>query len=1101
MSGVTSVSNETLSEGAGASVNLIGSNDTLYMANGDYVGLLAGTNDTVLLSSGSVQTLNLSSVSSFFLVGSNDVVGAGTDVQMNVNGSNDALFMANGDFVGLLAGNGDTVILTGGLVDTLNNVTNIILNGSNDTVGVGSGGQLNVEGSNDGLYMANGDYVGLMAGTGDAVIMNGGTLNTLNNVTGAFITGSNNIVATGSGNSIDVTGNSNVLNMSSSAYVGIISGTGNIVYMSGGTLATQSNVTATSLNGSNDVISTGASNSLYIAGSNNTITMGTLGSLSLLSGGNDAVTMSGGSLSISSGQSGISVTGSNDAVTAATSDYMNLWGSNNTINMGSGSYVGLLSGNADTVNMSNGSMATLDDVTNIQLNGSNDTVIIGAGASININGTGDVINAAEGSTVTLSAGDSGDTINMYGGTIVLGANLSNITINGTGDQLSGPDASVAGPVTLASTIITGGNFLTGYTTETLPAYTPPVIYYAGDIQDLVGYFEANPNLSQDQIQAAESDSNYDTNVATYLNTANIGAMQPNVLAMLDGYSSLYLALMGVPATALQEEDEIDQDFSRGSSQAQVPSDGMLTMLQNLLPALLDTNATTKQDVSDALECLANAAADPTPDNIIVTDTAAKLLFEMAEQPDNAKTAPLTEPYRVSLPGLTGPYEIAVQPTLPFGDAGSNEMIYIKNEDGGFWGEFWNDLDSYVVPIVDAAAAVTGNFEIILAASALDAVEAGQDFASGQDLQGVFNVVAAVGGALDAIGSAAQQAEEAGGAEVTDATSNAEVALGSYLSDGVSVAEGIDGIVNGAQTGNALAIVTSALGGVSGIAALGGDSSLQQFASVGASLGASAQELGSGNIIAGLASLVEGAQPSGALQSIESGVAALWTSFLASCVNLFDPAISSAVAASGNFSTYAAGTLQVQALSDGTPGFTMLNPNDPSEPGNNIILADMNDLPPSEVDGSPIFAVSGHGTPTEMADYNDNSVPPEVLAQQILSNPDYTPGETVQLYSCNTGDTAQTMAQILPGATSATPNYATELAYFLGAPVIAPNGYVWASSNGSISVGPAVNASDQTVVYTPGAGDVEGTPLTGTNAWQTFYPVDSLVNPTHIVGPV
>jgi muramidase (phage lysozyme) len=717
-------SNETLNEGADASINLNGSDDTVDMANGGYVGLLAGSGNTVNMSSGSVDTLNMSTVSSVILNGSNDTVGAGTNVQINVNGSNDALFMANGDYVGLLAGNGDVVILGSGMLATLNNVTNILLDGSNNTIGAGSGNQISVNGSNNALFMANGDTVGLLAGNDDIVSLNSGMVDTLNDVT---------------------------------------------------------NIT---LNGSNDLIGIGSDVSIII-------------------------------------------------------------------------------------------------------NGSDDSVADGyAGASITVVGSGDVINAAEGDAVTLVAGDSGDTVNMIGGTIVLGANLNNITINGTGDQLLGPDASVAGPVTLATTIITGFNLFTGYTTEPVPAYTPPVIYDPGDIPVLVNYFEANPNLSQDDIQAAESDSNYDTNLATYLNTADIAAMPANVLAMLDGYSSLYLALLGVPASALQEEDEIDQDFAWGSARASVPSDSMLTMLQNLLPALLDTNAATKQDVSDALECLTNAEVNPTQSNIIVMDTAAKLLFEMAEQPDNAKTAPLAEPNYVSLPGLTGPYLIAVQPADPFGDGGTNELIYIKNEDGGFWGEFWNDLDSYVAPVVDALAIIPEPLEPVfaVAAVALDAVQAGQDFASGEDLQGVFNVVAAVGGALDAIGSAAQQAEESAGAEVTDATSNAEVALGSYLSDGVSVAEGIDGIVNGAQTGNALGILTSALGGASGLAGLGGDSSLQQYADVGAALASSAQSLGTGNIVAGLSSLVEAAQTSG-VTNIEEDVSVLYDAFVA---DIYDP---------------------------------------------------------------------------------------------------------------------------------------------------------------------------------------------------------------------
>jgi len=774
MSGVLSVSNQTLNEGAGASINLAGSYDTLILANGDYVGLLAGTDDTINLSDGSVDTLNFTTASSILLDGSNDTVGAGTDVQVNVNGSNNALFMANGDYVGLLAGNDDTVIINDGEVDGANNVTNVILSGSNDTVGAGVGTQINVAGSNDELFMANGDYVGLLSGnSGDTVIMNSGTIATLNTITNALIDGSNDVVSAGTGNQVYANGNGDTFSMSNGDYVGLYAGNGDIVNLNAGELQTAGNISNLVLNGSNDQFIT------------NINVTGTLN-------------------------------GSNNGVGALSGNQMYVNGGGDTLYMSNGDYVGIYAGNANVVNMNAGTLETLGDISNLVLNGSNDAIVVNVNVSIAINGSGDnllgfngeaitlngnadVVSAEQSSSVTLSANDSGDTIDMIGGTIVLGAGLSNITINGTGDVLSGPGASLAGPITetVTSHVLPGGTVIFQTITN-----TPAVVYNAGNITDLVSYFEANPYLSENQIQAVESDPNYAANLDSYLSSANLygspNSLPSSVLSMLDGYSSIYLALTGVSATELSENAYIEQQIGWVEQNYPMPSTiqvsgvtlGIASILQNLMPVLESTNSGVENLLSDALNLMqqGNAGASGGNQTPMLNDSTAEMMLAIAETGGfNASTQASVDVYT---PGRSGHWQVIV------------------NGDGTYTQQYksppliqtvLSDLDTYVAPIVDIASVLCLNPEFIaltglsasvvagvqVAATAVNLTQAGQDFASGADLQGVLGVIGAVGGALQDIGNAQQlaafQSEEASGAEVLDNATNVDSILGQALS--------------------------------------------------------------------------------------------------------------------------------------------------------------------------------------------------------------------------------------------------------------------------------------------------------------------------------
>lgn len=69
----------------------------------------------------------------------------------------------------------------------------------------------------------------------------------------------------------------------------------------------------------------------------------------------------------------------------------------------------------------------------------------------------------------------------------------------------------------------------------------------------------------------------------------------------------------------------------------------------------------------------------------------------------------------------------------------------QNERGTFLDQILSDIDTYVAPLIDILALVQPEFYI--AAAAISLIEAGQEFADGDDLQGVFSVAESAGQGL------------------------------------------------------------------------------------------------------------------------------------------------------------------------------------------------------------------------------------------------------------------------------------------------------------------------------------------------------------------
>ncbi|WP_158816038.1 matrixin family metalloprotease [Methylocapsa sp. S129] len=182
--------------------------------------------------------------------------------------------------------------------------------------------------------------------------------------------------------------------------------------------------------GSNDQASAAAGATLSLAGDLDTINGPSSGPCTLdVTGNSDNVDSSNASVTLGTNSTSDAVTGSSDTIAEGSDDSVNVYGSSETVNFNGGAdYVGLLNGNGAT------------DVVNNDVAG--DSVNIASNTSATINGTGGYFGIV-GSDITVTAsGDSAETLNDVAFTLDgsddslgLGAG-SSIVVNG-GDNTVG----------------------------------------------------------------------------------------------------------------------------------------------------------------------------------------------------------------------------------------------------------------------------------------------------------------------------------------------------------------------------------------------------------------------------------------------------------------------------------------------------------------------------------------------------------------------------------------------------------------------------------------------------------------------------------------
>jgi len=273
---------------------------------------------------------------------------------------------------------------------------------------------------------------------------------------GALLLGSGNTISVANGDTFNLRGSSDTITLGSNDILNINSGVADIVTATSDTINTASNVSMT-LNGGGDTVNGASGDTITLTGvgqtADNVINM----SGGTVNAANGVQTdIDGNGNTILAGQHGnIGLAGMNDVITA-TSD--NIW-----LNSGSAA----INGGGDTVYAANGTTVTVsgvgetaDVVVNIgsgtvdlgnsvqaDVDGNNNTIVAGTSDNLGTAGTNDVITATN-SNIWVNSGSA--TLNG-GGDTVFAANGTTVTVSGVGQTADDNINIASGTVHISNT--------------------------------------------------------------------------------------------------------------------------------------------------------------------------------------------------------------------------------------------------------------------------------------------------------------------------------------------------------------------------------------------------------------------------------------------------------------------------------------------------------------------------------------------------------------------------------------------------------------------------------------------------------------------------
>ncbi|GGA48611.1 hypothetical protein GCM10010981_42340 [Dyella nitratireducens] len=442
----------------------------------------------------------------------------------------------NGILSSDISGAGDVANLTNAIVAASANST-FILNGSGNTVTVGSGGALTVQGNNNAVD-ATGGAINVSAGdTGNTYDGDQTTINAAADFAGTI---------DGTDNSIYLASNSST-SLTLSGTNESVSSTGNQISLVGtGTSASVTGVNTVDVNGSNqsltlatngDTVDTSAGDTgEMLNGSGFTLNGGAGQFTGTITGGGNTFNLdadSGSSLSLSgtSNNSDI-VNGASAAVTLAGSTQANVNGNSNTINEVSNDVLGVYGG-GNTIDAGAGEYLVIGN-TNDNLDIVNSTGDAGGGTSSDGFGTGISLNVNAQANVDGSGnmvyGNTSDVLGVYGGGntidagageyLVIGNTNDNLDIvNSTGDAGGGTSSDGFGTgislnVNAQANVDGSGNMVYGNTSDVLGVYGGGNTIDAGANELLV---VGNTDSNVDTINATN-----DTNGGTTSNGQGTG---------------------------------------------------------------------------------------------------------------------------------------------------------------------------------------------------------------------------------------------------------------------------------------------------------------------------------------------------------------------------------------------------------------------------------------------------------------------------------------------------------------------------------------------------------------------------------------------------
>ncbi|WP_428488268.1 beta strand repeat-containing protein [Rhodopila sp.] len=357
-----------------AQANVSGNNDGITLGTGDILGaagggdtINAGVDDLVYVTGtyGAFDTIHATGDQTGYTEESGQGSGIYLDnnAQANVSGGTDSVNLGTGDNVGLIGGNGYVVSN-----DVASDVTNLTAyTGATIT---GSGG-----------------YIGVL-GSDDAVNASNETISAVANDQGEAVSGTGDTVYEAANDAFNVSGGHDTVDLTSTGdYVGLLNGSGNIVYN----------------DDAGDIVNLAGSTDATITGGGGTV--GVLGS-------NDAIVTSNETINTVANDKSESLSGTGDTLDEAANNGFNVAGGYDTIDLTSaGDYVGLLGGagydvigSKDVVDTTSGTSFTLNG-NNDDIAGSNDHINI-TGSYDDTAGSGDTINPNGADDYASGSGDS-----------------------------------------------------------------------------------------------------------------------------------------------------------------------------------------------------------------------------------------------------------------------------------------------------------------------------------------------------------------------------------------------------------------------------------------------------------------------------------------------------------------------------------------------------------------------------------------------------------------------------------------------------------------------------------------------------------------------
>ena len=429
-------------------------------ANGEATGIEITSNAQVNVA-GSDNTISESAGDSLGITGGGNTIDAGADELVwitNTGGVADAVD-ASGDAAGGETANGQAT----GIEITSNAQVNVT--GSSDSISESAGDSLGVTGGGNTIDAGADELVWINGTNGTADTIDGSDITGGSTVNGeetgiwmagsaqANISGSDNLVVETAGDSVGITGGGNTIDAGADELVWVNGTNGAADTIDGSDIAGGSMVNGqetgiwmadnaqADISGSHDLVAETTGDSVGITGGGNTIDAGadelvwvngTDGTADIIDGSDIAggSTVNGQETGIwMAGSAQATISGSDNLVAATTGDTVSITGGGNTIDAGADELV--------WVNGTNGVADTIDgsDITGGSIvNGQETGIWMADDAQVHIAGSGDDVTLDVGDTVSLSS--SGDTVDLSSGE-------TDDTIDGSGDTVIGVDDQIS----------------------------------------------------------------------------------------------------------------------------------------------------------------------------------------------------------------------------------------------------------------------------------------------------------------------------------------------------------------------------------------------------------------------------------------------------------------------------------------------------------------------------------------------------------------------------------------------------------------------------------------------------------------------------------